>query len=55
MSLCREQIEHLWRSGKSKTKKWRKNQFNRFIRRKYQKNNINDESQPKEGYKGWEY
>jgi hypothetical protein len=25
------------------------------MRRKYKKNNMDEESQPKEGYKGWEY
>lgn len=57
MSLCKEQIEHLERylGGKSYSRKWRKNQFNRFMRRKYKKNNIDNEEKPKEGYSGWEW
>jgi hypothetical protein len=55
MSLCKEQIEHLEQvlGGKSKSRKWLKNQWNRFIRRKYKKRNY--ETTPKEGFKGWEY
>ena len=57
MSLCKEQIEHLERylGGKSSSRRWLKKQFSRFMRRKYKKKNMDDESQPKEGYKGWEY
>ena len=57
MPLCKEQIEHLERylGGKSSSRRWLKKQFSRFIRRKYKKNNLDEESQPKEGYKGWEY
>lgn len=57
MSLCKEQIEHLERylGGKSYSRKWRKNQFNRLMRRKYKKNNIDSEEKPKEGYSGWEW
>lgn len=34
MALCREQIEHLnVRSQGKKSRKWLKNQFNRYIRR----------------------
>lgn len=55
MSLCKEQIEHLERTlgGKSKSRKWLKNQRNRFLRRKYK--NKNYDVTPKEGFKGWEY
>ena len=57
MSLCKEQIEHLERylGGKSSSRRWLKKQFSRFMRRKYKKINMDEESQPKEGYKGWEY
>jgi hypothetical protein len=57
MSLCKEQIEHLERylGGKSSSRRWRKKQFARFLRRKYKKNNLEMEGQPKEGYQGWEY
>ena len=52
MPLCKEQIEHFERylGGRSSSKRWRKKQFSRFMRRKYKKNNL-DERQPKEGYK----
>lgn len=33
MSLLREKIEHFMDFNKSKSRKWRKNQFNRYIRR----------------------
>lgn len=55
MSLCKEQIEHLERTlgGKSKSRKWLKNQRSRYLRRKYK--NKNYDVTPKEGFKGWEY
>ena len=36
MSLCKEQIEHLERylGGRSSSRRWRKKQFSRFMRRK---------------------
>ena len=57
MPLCKEQIEHLERylGSKSSSRRWRKKQFSRFMQRKYKKNNLDEESQPKEGYKGSEY
>ena len=52
MSLCQEQIEHLerWWKGKSKSRKWLKNQRNRKIRR-VKKTELPDTKK----YKGWEY
>lgn len=43
MSLCKEQIEHLERylGSRSSSRRWRKKQFSRFMRRKYKKNNKN--------------
>jgi hypothetical protein len=53
MSLNLEKIEHLehYFGGKSHSRKWRKNQKNRFIRR------INKLEKPvvNKMYKGWEY
>ena len=52
MSLNREKIEHLerWLGRKSHSRKWMKNQRNRWIRRF---NKI--EIPPMKSYKGWEY
>ena len=51
MSLYLEQIEHLERrfGGKSKSRKWHKNQRNRKIRR------VKQEEVPHIKYKYWEY
>lgn len=59
MSLCNEKIEHLeywWRKGSdkpwknySRSRKWRKNQRNRLIRR------VKQTEIPNVKYSGWEY